>query len=78
MSMLIRRSLTMSALPIDAPGAPSRGSLSPRPLAPLQLIAILALAVSTLVAATAVSIGLARAGVPSCVTANISSVDSRR
>ena len=58
----------MSALPIDAPGAPSRGSLSPRPLAPLQLIAILALAVSTLVAATAVSIGLARAAWPNCVT----------
>jgi hypothetical protein len=66
MSLLIRRSLTMPALPTDAP---SRASLPPRPIAPLQLIAILALAVSTLVAATAVSIGLARAAVPACIAA---------
>ena len=39
-----------------------------RPLAPVQLIAILALALSTLIAATAVSIGLARAAWPNCVT----------
>jgi hypothetical protein len=58
--MLIRGRLTMFKLP---------GAEAPRPLTLLQLIAILALAISTLVAAAAVSIGLARAAAPPCITA---------
>ncbi len=59
----------MSRLPATTAGSHwEEVAAQPRPLPLVQLIAILALAASTLIAATAVSIGLARAAAPPCMT----------